>query len=470
VVTRAISHGTTGGRRFRWTMYRPQSLRARYTMAATALSFLVLTGAGASLDMVIRHKLETDACAETRRVAGLWSTAMRNGDVPHTIPVFNQVKLVQVVDSRDRVVEASKPAAGMPPLSAVRPPPDNPIQKLTECGPGGCSLLTAIRTSREADSTFVYAALPAPSILMKHRLELLITAAALPLLAAIARLTWALLGRSLCPVTLSRAKMSEITPNDLSLRLPQPPGRNEISQIVGTANEVLDRMETAVQHHRRFASDASHELRTPMAGMRLQLESALLDPENVNAHDAIRSALMGVDRLQAIVDDLLVLGRINGAEPAPPGAVDIDDLVRDAVERRDGGVPVHVHPSGGARVNGTCVQLTRVIENLLNNAQRHAETRVDVTIETVGGEVVLTVSDDGDGIAPRDRERVFERFTRLDSGRRRDPSGSGLGLAISREIAEAHGGTLCCEDAPLGARLVLRLRLLDQRSDPLTAA
>ncbi|GAA4558721.1 HAMP domain-containing sensor histidine kinase [Planotetraspora kaengkrachanensis] len=470
MVSRAIASGATGGRRFRWTMYRPQSLRARYTMAATALSFLVLTGAGASLDMVIRHKLETDACAETRRVAGLWSTAMRNGEVPHTIPVFNQVKLVQVVDSDDRVVEASKQAAALPPLSAVRPPPDNPIQKLTECGPNGCSLLTAIRTSREPDSTFVYAALPAPSILMKHRLELWIAAAALPLLVAISRLTWTLLGRSLCPVTLSRARMSQITPNDLSLRLPQPPGRNEISQLVGTANEVLDRMETAVQHHRRFASDASHELRTPMAGMRLQLEGALLDPENVNAHDAIRSALVGVDRLQAIVDDLLVMARITEEEPAPPGPVDVTGLVREAVARRNGGVPVHVHPSGCAYVSGTIVQLTRVVENLLNNAQRHAETRVDVAVETVNGDVVVTVSDDGDGIAPRDRERVFERFTRLDSGRRRDPSGSGLGLAISREIAEAHGGTLRCEDSPLGARLVLRLRSLDQRSDPLTAA
>jgi signal transduction histidine kinase len=179
---------------------------------------------------------------------------------------------------------------------------------------------------------------------------------------------------------------------------------------------------------------------------------------------------VGVDRLQAIVDDLLVLARINGAEPAPPDPVDIDDLVREVVSRRNGGVPVHVHPSGGAHVSGTGVQLMRVIENLLNNAQRHAETRVDVTVETVDGQVVVTVSDDGDGIAPRDRERVFERFTRLDSGRRRDPSGSGLGLAISREIAEAHGGTLRCEDSPLGARLVLRLRLLDQRSDPLSAA
>jgi signal transduction histidine kinase len=107
------------------------------------------------------------------------------------------------------------------------------------------------------------------------------------------------------------------------------------------------------------------------------------------------------------------------------------------------------------------MQLIRVLDNLLANAQRHAETAVDVTVERDGDEVVVAVADDGPGIAPADRERIFERFVRLDDSRRRDPGGSGLGLAISRDIAHAHNGSLKVEDSPQGARFGLRLPLVD---------
>ncbi|MFC7648136.1 ATP-binding protein [Streptosporangium lutulentum] len=124
-------------------------------------------------------------------------------------------------------------------------------------------------------------------------------------------------------------------------------------------------------------------------------------------------------------------------------------------------MPVHVRIGRDVNVQGNRIQLIRVVDNLLANARRHAETRVEATAERVGDHAVVTVTDDGDGIAPQDRERVFERFVRLDDGRRREPGGSGLGLAISRDIAHAHNGTLLIEDSPRGARFVLRLPLMD---------
>ncbi|GII56801.1 hypothetical protein Pth03_51900 [Planotetraspora thailandica] len=312
---------------------------------------------------------------------------------------------------------------------------------------------------------------PTPPLFADYSLEFWIAVGALVILSAVTWLTWKIVDRSLCAMKQIRARLCAITPDDLSLRLPQPPGQDEIALLVMSANDALDRMEGIVEQHRRFTSDASHELRLPMAGMRLRLEDALADPDEGNAYEAIRAALTSMDRLQAIIDDLLVLARISAEKSPVTEVVDLDALIAESAAGRTGRVPVSVHVTGGAQVHGSPVQFYRIMENLLNNAQRHARSRVDITVDAEDEQVVVTVSDDGDGIDPKDHERVFERFTRLDSGRSLDPGGSGLGLAISREIAEAHGGTLRCEDAQEGARLVLRLRrLVGEPADPVVAA
>ncbi|MCW2882335.1 MAG: hypothetical protein JWQ95_6435, partial [Sphaerisporangium sp.] len=196
-------------------------------------------------------------------------------------------------------------------------------------------------------------------------------------------------------------------------------------------------------------------------GLRTRLEEALLYPGDVDPHETIHEALSVTDRLEAIVDDLLVLARLRSGDPAAHEPVDLGALVTEEAAAQAGGVPVHVHADGDVKIQGNRIQLIRVIDNLLANARRHAGTRVEITAERADGQAVVTVTDDGDGIAPQDRERVFERFVRLDDGRRREPGGSGLGLAISRDIAHAHHGTLRIEDAPRGARFVLRLPLMD---------
>jgi signal transduction histidine kinase len=440
---------------------RPRSIRTRYTMMATALSLVFLATIGVSVDLATRYRVEANVFDDTKAVASQWSAAVRNGSVPHTLPAMTRVNLIQIVDVNGQVLQASRQARHMPPISRIRPPSNDRFQDITSCDPGReCVMLMAIRVSPAADSPTVYAGLREPSILATHWLELGLALSTLPILAFVAWVTWTLVGRTLRPVETIRVRMSEITGSDVSLRVPLPPGRDEIAMLARTANQTLDRLEIAVKQQRRFASDASHELRTPIAGLRVALEDAIAHPEDVDAQETLRTALSTTNRLEAIVSDLLVLARLRASDPEPPEPIDLGALAKEVSTGGIDTVPVHVNATSDVRVSGSRIQLLRVMDNLLNNARRHADSSVEVTVESENGQAVVSVTDDGAGIAPHDRERVFGRFTRLDDARRRDPGGTGLGLAISREIVEAHGGTLRVEDSPRGARFVLRLRAM----------
>jgi signal transduction histidine kinase len=437
---------------------RPRSIRARYTTIVTMLFLIVLAAVGASSDQAIRYKIQNRVFDDTQRIASQWSAAARDRGVPHLIPVSTRVDLIQLVDAHGSVVGSSRKALGRPPLSTVRPPANDRVRRLT----AGHLVLTAIRTSPAPDAPVLYAGLPEPSILREHHLEYLTDAGTLFFAGLVFWLTWYTVGRTLRPVAAIRRRMSAITASDLSLRVPVPPGEDEIALLARTANQTLARLEDAVRQQRQFASTASHELRTPITGLRVQLEEALLYPHDIDPHQIIRGALSTTGRLEAIIEDLLLAARLRAADPAPHEPIDLGALVtREAALFH--ATPVRVHAAPGVGVCGSRIQLIRVLGNLLGNAQRHADTSVEVFVESSGGQAIVAVVDDGTGIAPADRGRVFERFTRLDDGRRRDPGGSGLGLAVSRDIARAHHGTLRVEDSPRGARFVLRLPLLDAR-------
>ncbi|MGI8333812.1 HAMP domain-containing sensor histidine kinase [Actinomadura scrupuli] len=440
-------------------MPRLRSIQARYTTTATALLLIVLIAVGVSLDLATRYKIQDDIFFNAQRVAGARAAMLRYGGLPHLIPDSPGARFIQVVDVHGSVLSASREASGKPPMSSLRPPADDRLQKQTRCSwRQGCIMLMADRVTPAPDSPILYAGVPQPALLRGHRLEGFTAGGALVLLVLGAGLTWYVVGRMLRPVAAIRARMSEITVSDLSLRVPMPPGEDEIVELARTANQTLARLEAAVEQQRQFASTASHELRTPITSLNLHLEEALRYPDEVDPREAIRSALAATGRLGAIVDDLLLLARLRAADPAPRELIDLGTLVREeAAQFR--GPPVHVHSASDVRVRGSRIQLIRVLSNLLSNAERHAETGVEIFVESADGQATVTVVDDGVGIEPADRERVFERFTRLDDGRLRDAGGSGLGLAISRDIANAHNGTLGIEDSPRGARFVLRLPL-----------
>lgn len=290
-----------------------------------------------------------------------------------------------------------------------------------------------------------------------RRLGLIVIPVVTLLLAA---LIWSVIGRSLRTVEAVRRSVGSITEHDLSSRLAVPDTDDEIARLVETMNGLLERVDRAVERERRFVADASHELRSPLAGARALLETETDDPADVAETRA--ETLATIARLESLVDQLLHLARPDGAtiEREPRRAVDLDELVLAQATRLRRTTDLEIDTSGvsGGQVRGRDNELGRIVENLTANAVRHARSAVALTVDESEGWVELAVSDDGPGVPEPDRERIFRRFARLDDSRARDAGGAGLGLAIVDAIVREHGGTVAVERAALGgARFVVRL-------------
>jgi signal transduction histidine kinase len=254
--------------------------------------------------------------------------------------------------------------------------------------------------------------------------------------------TYVLVRRSMQSVDDIRSRVADITTSDLAERVPVPGSRDEISALAVTMNEMLARIEAGHNAQQRFVGDASHELRSPLTTIISALEVAVAHPEVLSADLATTTLMPEALRMKALIDDLLLLARADerGLEMARED-VDLDDLAAAELERlrreTDLDVSADLEP---ARLTGDPAALSRVMRNLLNNAARHAVSRVIVSVRPVTDGVAVEVSDDGPGISPADRQRVFDRFVRLDPDRSRSAGGTGLGLAIVREIVMAHDG------------------------------
>ncbi len=262
-------------------------------------------------------------------------------------------------------------------------------------------------------------------------------------------MTWLITGRTLAPVGVMTRRVRELTATTLDARVPVPPTDDEIAQLARTMNEMLDRLEHASESQRQFVSDASHELRSPVASIRAQLETALRYPEDVDWPTVARVVLAEDDRLEHLVGNLLAMARLEEGRFGPRGEVDLDELVL-AQTQRITGVRVDLTGVSAGRVWGNPDELTSVVRNLVDNAARHAASTIWVSVREAGPWVVTTVADDGEGVRPEDRDRVFERFARLQEGRSRDQGGTGLGLALSRRIVAHHGGRIHVETSPAG--------------------
>ncbi len=285
------------------------------------------------------------------------------------------------------------------------------------------------------------------------------------LVALVGVIAWVLVRRALRPIEAIRAEAERIGGSTMHRRLPEPASRDEVRRLARTMNTMLGRLENSATRQRRFVSDASHELRSPVAAIRAGLELTRGKAEHANWPTRMVDRLLTEEsRLEALLDDLLLLAAHdeNGTSAAPAKPMNLMALAEEEAQRPRR-VPVQLAPppadTPAVIVAGVPDQLARALSNLVDNAARHARSLVRISVSRDRDTVTLVVDDDGTGIPPHDRERVFERFTRLDDSRARHDGGTGLGLAVVRSIVTYHRGTIRVDDSPLGgARFVVELR------------
>jgi signal transduction histidine kinase len=304
-----------------------------------------------------------------------------------------------------------------------------------------------------------------------HLLRVTLLIAFPVLVALLAAVLWRVLGAALRPVEALRTGAEEITGGTRPGRLPVPGSRDEVYRLAVTLNGMLHRLDAARARQRAFVADAAHELRSPLTNMRTELEVAQRLSDTTDWLPLAADLLTDVDRLSRLVDDLLLLARSDDAAANPAvasGDVDLGRLLAEVAARYPD--VRYERPAVAQHATGDRDALGRVVANLLDNAVRHAGTQVRLTVAPDGAYAKISVADDGPGIPVAERERVFDRFTRLDDARSRDEGGSGLGLPIAREIVEAHGGRIDIGDGP-GGRLVVRLpRAADPTAAPAPAS
>lgn len=434
---------------------RRLSLRLRITAGALVVVVTALCGAGLLVIGVIEREMTGQIDTALRADADFTERMITRGS---GLPMGEGPTdlYVQFIADDGRVLGAGTAAAGRP---ALAPPgrADGGIVTAVDPVLGELRVLS-IRAPNSPSVTMVLARSSHNVTEVRDTLIRVLTLLVAAGSVLLSLLVWFVVGRSLRPVEHMRVAVDDLDDGDLSTRLELPGTRDELDRLAGTLNDLLDRLEVSVAREHQFVADASHELRTPIAGMRALLETEAADPSLVVLTRA--DALARLDQLQDLVDQLLALARADAAEPPPHLPVDLDELVLGQARQlaRQTRLRVHTSQVSGGQVAGRDTDLARVIENLATNASRYAATTVSFTVHQFADTVELIVDDDGPGIAVADRDRVFERFRTLDDARSSERSGAGLGLSIAAAIVAAHRGTIRIGDAPGGgARFEVRL-------------
>jgi signal transduction histidine kinase len=413
---------------------------------------------------MVRQEATNETLQRLAREGRRTATAINAGALQQRITA-PEGALQQVVGLNGDVLAATPAMQGRPAVRFPPPPSTDDRADGRSCdidAPGGdCFLVVEFRVGVGRDAVFLYSMTPAPGLFPRPLAAALLILGVPVITGLVAFATWAAASRALRPVDEIRRELDEITATDLERRVPLPSRRDEVGLLAESINATLDRLEQAVARQRGFVTDVSHELRSPLAALRMELELALAAPDDTAPQETMQAILDNTDRLTAVVDDLLALGRLEADRNFQRETVDLTELTDQEVLTRPRRTQVTVLSEGSVTVQGGRNELSRLLRNLLDNADRHAEREVTVVLRPEPpATAVVEVIDDGQGVLPEDRERVFERFTRLSQDRHRDAGGTGLGLAISRDIAEAHRGTLVLtdrSDGMPGARFVLRL-------------
>ncbi|HET8643341.1 MAG TPA: HAMP domain-containing sensor histidine kinase, partial [Pseudonocardiaceae bacterium] len=442
-----------------------RSVRLRITSAVVLVVAAALLFGAVALVAGLNAALNREARASATLRAAEAARVLEAGGDPVPAVASDEDLVLQVLGADGGVVAASPNLAGRPALSRLAPGESSRTRVPFDDDP---YLLVAVPAG---DRTVLFGQ-SLDSARESTRTLTMLLAIGLPVLLAVVAVTaWRGVGRALAPVEAMRTEVDAISATDLHRRISRPAVRDEIGRLASTMNRMLDRLEQAQVRQRRFVADAAHELRSPIAAIRQHAEVALARPTHGGPPTGGKVVAGGEGlagtvhaeclRMQALVDDLLLLAQADEHTlRLRRDAVDLDDLVlAEAARLREAGT-CRVDTTGisAARVQGDATALGRVLRNVVDNAARHARSTVELAVGERDGEAVLHVDDDGPGVPGPDRDRVFERFVRLDDARARTDGGSGLGLAIVAEIVGWHGGRVAIGGSPLGgARVTVRL-------------
>jgi signal transduction histidine kinase len=437
---------------------RGLSLRARLLAVSVAGVALALALGSvvlyAVLTVTVNRAVDDSALASAEAVAAMVDA----NTVPDPLPVSGS-QVVQVADGSGAVISASAGADHLTPL--LRPPElakalagERISVPGSRAGLSGNLRAIAVQAGPASATRSVIVAAPVSDVEQSQRvLRNSLLVAYPPLVVILALISWRVIGWTLRPVETLRSGAARISGSDHDERLAVPESADEIRALALTLNDMLDRLAAARGRQRAFVADAAHELRSPLASMRTQLEVA----QHLGEGGELASDLLAdVARLSALVEDLLLLARAgsDAGRPSVRESVDVRALLVATADRYAGErVPVSVTAGPAVFATVSPEELRRVLVNLVENAVRYAASAVVLSVRAEGGHAVLTVVDDGPGIPAGERERVFERFARLDDARDRDAGGTGLGLAIVRELLRRCDGSISLQDSPSGQGL-----------------
>ena len=428
-------------------------IRLRVTLAFALASAVVLAALGyfiyARFDSELSEQIDQSLRSHGDDIASL----VAGGDLARNAKLLGREESFAQVLTADGSVFASTPQLGSAPQLTSAEAARAAIASFIVTRPHVSSItgearLLARPTTGPQGETFVV--VTAASLddrnesLANLRTLLLIGIPVALLLASVAG--YAVAGRALRPVEAMRRRADAISAAEPEQRLPLPDADDEIRRLGETLNQMLGRLEAAIERERAFVDDASHELRTPLAMHKTELELALRyakTPEEMRA--AISSAIVEVDRLSRLAEDLLVLARsAEGKLALDLRRVRVSDLLGDLRERfsarmTEAGRPLMIEPANGLTVEGDRLRLEQALTNLVENAIEHGGGQITIWVRENDGDLAIHVEDHGPGFAPDFVGRAFERFSRGDPSRAGD--GTGLGLAIVEAIARAHRGT-----------------------------
>lgn len=425
-------------------------------MVAIAVVATFLAIGAVLLVMQTKSRIEetiADAAIEHAESLASLSTAK-----PETLAAGDPELVTQVLDSNGRVIASDVIAKGMPAfIDVALAPGERAEYRLDEIrpGPDGVSafdqdegpfvvVARGVEFTDENGLFLVAASLDNAAEAIQQAIPLL-TLGLPVLLAIVGALTWMLTGRALAPVDEMRIKAGEISASELHRRLPVPATSDELERLAVTLNQMLSRLDDSATRQRRFVADASHELKSPLSVLRAMIDVGEQHPDSPAEARLAADLRPEIERMQCLVDDLLVLA---GDEENPRAAketeVELDRVVLDeaASLSRRSSVSIDTNKVSPAVVVGDANRLAQLVRNLTDNASRYASGKVWIELRRRDGKVELLVGDDGPGIPEHEWERVFDRFVRLDDSRSRSAGGAGLGLSVARSIARSHGGDL----------------------------